>query len=284
MKIDLNTSAVRALLRKRYAPTEWAFLEEVPPATGGGASYADAVAVNLWRSRGLSIYGFEIKVSRGDWLREIKRPAKAEGVFNYCDGWYVVALPGIVQPGELPAAWGLIEARSATRLVEQVAAPRLSPQPVDRAFFASLIRRAYESLDAMAELKLRGAVTDARAAIDEQIHQAVAKRSTELAQIKESIAAWEVATGLRFDRYSGPPKDVIQLAQELLRLQHRSYGYSEQPGFAFLEKLADDLHSASDLVRNALHLNQVALPPVQQSPPGGHAPAAQEPANASPVN
>jgi hypothetical protein len=136
----------------------------------------------------------------------------------------------------------------------------------------------------MAELKLRGAVTDARAAIDEQIHQAVAKRSTELAQIKESIAAWEVATGLRFDRYSGPPKDVIQLAQELLRLQHRSYGYSEQPGFAFLEKLADDLHSASDLVRNALHLNQVALPPVQQSPPGGHAPAAQEPANASPVN
>jgi hypothetical protein len=41
-------------------------------------SRADAIARHLWPSQGLELIGFELKVSRSDWLREIKDPYKCE--------------------------------------------------------------------------------------------------------------------------------------------------------------------------------------------------------------
>jgi len=38
---------------------------------------ADYVAMDLWPSKGLALHGHEIKVSRSDWLRELKEPEKA---------------------------------------------------------------------------------------------------------------------------------------------------------------------------------------------------------------
>lgn len=71
------------MLRRKYPSPEWAFMQEVAPRPIGGR-YADVVAVNLWSSRGYAIHGFELKVSRSDWLRELKQPEKAEPIFRYC--------------------------------------------------------------------------------------------------------------------------------------------------------------------------------------------------------
>ncbi len=108
-EIKFKTSDMRAMLRELHPTGEWALMEEVAPRTGGGTRYADGIAVNLWKSRGYAVHGFEIKVSRADWMRELKNPAKADELFGYCDHWWVVAAPGIVKPEELPAGWGLME-------------------------------------------------------------------------------------------------------------------------------------------------------------------------------
>lgn len=54
------------------------------------------------------VIGFEVKVSRGDWLRELRDLSKSEAWKMYCTHFYVVAPKDVVKPEELPTGWGLI--------------------------------------------------------------------------------------------------------------------------------------------------------------------------------
>lgn len=89
---------------------EYAFLRQVRNAAGFDASRTfDAVAIHLWPSRGFITDVIEVKVSRSDWLRELKEPAKAEAAHTLADRFIVAAPTGIVRSGELPPGWGLLE-------------------------------------------------------------------------------------------------------------------------------------------------------------------------------
>lgn len=131
---------IRALLRKRYPAPAWAFLEEVRNGTGFGrtARTADALAMSLYPSAGLHLHGFEIKVSRADWLRELKAPNKADEISRYCNFWWIVAKADVVRPSELPPKWGLILADDKLRV--EVAAPGLDPQPPSLPMLAAIMR------------------------------------------------------------------------------------------------------------------------------------------------
>lgn len=100
----ITAAAVLDLLRKRYEPPAWAFLEQVRNSTGWKRTerYADAVAMSLWPSRGLEVHGFEIKVSRSDVLKELRDPEKAAPIMRFCDRWWLVlGDKDLIQPGEL---------------------------------------------------------------------------------------------------------------------------------------------------------------------------------------
>lgn len=249
--VRVNTESVRALLRKRFAAPEWALMEEVAPSTGGGTGYADAVAMNLWKSRGHSVFGIEIKVSRSDWLRELKKPAKAESVFQYCDGWYIVAPAGVILDSEMPATWGYIEVKGG-RLVEKIRPPKLEPQPLNRQFVASLMRRGFEQIDQLAASRQRQAIAEARAEIDKRVEEKVHQSTLHHERAKEAIRAWEEATGLKFDTYGGPSKKIIRMAQHLEKL-HFQYSHTHRDNeFGFLATMAENLDRAAGILRDAL--------------------------------
>lgn len=138
------THQIREALRKKYCLPEWVLMEEVRDAAGfDSRRSADGIAMSMWPSRGLEVHGFEIKASRSDWLREIKNPAKAEAIANYCDKWWIVAAQKVVNPGELPPMWGLLEQTGADGLKVQIQAPtREDVRPLDRSFVAAMLRRA----------------------------------------------------------------------------------------------------------------------------------------------
>ncbi len=145
--MSVTSSDILVGLRKRYAAPEWRLFPEVRNGTGWAreSGIADAVAMNVWPSGGYAIHGIEIKVSRGDWLREARDPAKNVGVRQFCDAWWI-AVPdaAIVRVGELPAEWGmLVVADGAVRTT--VKAPTLTPMPMDRGFAAVLIRAAADA-------------------------------------------------------------------------------------------------------------------------------------------
>ena len=109
--VRLGAGAVyEAIVRAHPAP-EWAVIAEVSDATGGRASRrADALAMNLWPSRGLEIRGFEIKVSRSDLKRELVDPSKADAVGAFCHTWALATPAGLVRSTDnVPACWGLFE-------------------------------------------------------------------------------------------------------------------------------------------------------------------------------
>jgi len=101
---------------------------------------ADFIAMDLWVSGGLEIHGHEVKVSRSDWLRELKEPEKAAEFIPYVNRWWlVVPDPVIVGLGELPDGWGLMAMRGG-RLAVIERAPKRDALALPPTRLAALLR------------------------------------------------------------------------------------------------------------------------------------------------
>ncbi|WP_053555298.1 hypothetical protein [Sphingopyxis sp. 113P3] len=176
----LRASDIRAALKKKFCAPEYALFFEVGDATGGRARrWADAVAMGLWPSRGLSLSGFEIKVARNDWVKEMRAPAKAEAIARYCSQWWMVTSPGIIREGELPELWGHFELHpNGLRVIKP--APLTEAEPITREFLAALLRRASE-LDRKIE--------------HEAIEKAIARDAEATKRQIENEVAWRTRRG-----------------------------------------------------------------------------------------
>lgn len=125
---------------------ERAFLRRVKRATGFHEREADAVSCSLWASRGIEFEGYEIKVSRSDWKRELANPEKADGMVLMCHRWWIVAPEGIVPAAEVPETWGLLEVVGEGELRTAVKAPKRVDAKPDWPLVASLMRKANETV------------------------------------------------------------------------------------------------------------------------------------------
>ncbi|MGJ0508951.1 MAG: hypothetical protein ACR652_17860 [Methylocystis sp.] len=197
--MNAAAESVRAALEKRYQAPEWSLLFEVGQGTGtAGGRYADAVAMNLFPSRGLRVEGVEIKISRGDWLRELRDPAKSEPIQRFCDHWWIATTPEIVLPGELPPTWGLIELKGGCMRVK-VNAPKLEPEPLGRPFLAAMLRRATEKADKELRRRVREETEAERARIDERVRREVEVRTNSHKNLQRFVEEFEEASGLLID-------------------------------------------------------------------------------------
>lgn len=246
LQLTEKTPSIYELLRTKYAAPEWALMEEVAPKTGGGTRYADAVAVNLWQSRGHAVNGFEVKVSRSDWLRELKQPEKADPVMRYCDYWWLVSEKGVVKPGELPINWGHME-RSGNSLRVATAAPKLEAQPLTREFFASLMRRGHEQLESIASKQWANKHAEMLRVQQAEIADRVRYATRDAEALREQVRKFEAATGITISQYSSPIP-MVALAKRLANLQ----GFDSSGALGRLQHLSDQLEDASSKLRAAL--------------------------------
>ena len=86
------------------------FFEELRVGTGfavGNDQRIDAFAIHTFPSRGLIRTAYEVKVSRQDFLNELKNPEKRKFAMLMSNQFYFVTSPGIVKEGELPPDCGL---------------------------------------------------------------------------------------------------------------------------------------------------------------------------------
>lgn len=109
-------------LRRRYSKNHgngprYVYAEHVRNQCGFGGWYGkdelrlrtiDALVIDLWPSSGHVIEGFEVKVSRSDWLTELKDPSKAEAFRPYCHRWWLVVPDVNIVRDDLPEGWGLL--------------------------------------------------------------------------------------------------------------------------------------------------------------------------------
>lgn len=139
----MSKDTIYNLLRARYPENGYALLEEVSDKAGFDRSRsADYIIMNLWPSRGLALEGIELKSHRNDWLNELKKPEKAENIFQFCDHfWLLTSDESIAKLEEIPSTWGWLCIKGS-RIFIKKQAPQLTPKPISRHFLAALLKRA----------------------------------------------------------------------------------------------------------------------------------------------
>lgn len=228
----MTTSAdIRALLRKRYQHPEWALCFEVANATGTNARrYADAVAMNLFPSRGLAIHGFEIKISKSDFMSEISKPEKSVAVQQYCDHWWIVAPASAVDETLLPKTWGWLRV-DKDKLVAAKQAPDLEAKDVTRSFMAALVRRANEIDAGEVEKLVQDKVQFMRAEDEKRFERRVSERTRKGDDAIKALE--ELKTKLGTDGWRLLDSDEIARAVKLVQEAGLTRTYS---GLRGLEK------------------------------------------------
>jgi hypothetical protein len=199
---ELEEGDLLAVLSKRYPDPEWAFLVQVRNGTGYSRTTrtADAIALNCYPSRGMELHGFEVKVTRSDWLRELAKPDKSESIQSYCDRWWIVVPEGIVKEGELPPTWGLLELPDGkTKLKLTVDAPKLEAKPLDRSFVASVLRSAArtEVSDPMLERARAEGYEQAKEAAERYGNRRLETKKAELDRLQREVAEFERRSGVK---------------------------------------------------------------------------------------
>lgn len=197
-----TTGELELALRHKYGGEEWALFFQVRDATGfQGSRTADALAMGLWPSRGLELHGFEIKAFRGDWLRELKKPSKAEEISSYCDRWWIVAGDKeLVKPHELPPTWGLMTPHGDGLRIA-VPAPKLTPATIDRLFLAALLRRA--ALHSPSAEAIKAATEAGRKEGLTQRDFNTQHERDEHKRLQEQVKKFKETSGVEIDRWRG---------------------------------------------------------------------------------
>lgn len=217
----IDAAKLRALLRRKYPADQYAMLYEVRDASGFSAKRsADVMLIGLWPSRGNMVEGMEVKISRSDWLRELKKPEKAEAFFEFCDRWWVIAATSdIVKLSELPPTWGLMVPRGKG-LGIIVEAPILKPTPVDRSLLAAMLKRATDTaadspeVQALIELRVKNATEK----VDQRIEWATRNLTNENERLKDAFAKFEQASGLKISQWNAG--DVGEAVKLVMRGEH----------------------------------------------------------------
>jgi len=226
--------------------------------TGGRERYADAIAMSLWPSRGLDIIGFEIKVSRTDWQKELKDPSKSEALMQFCDKWYlVVGDKSIVHDGELPPTWGLI-APKRTRLGIITSAPALTPKPVSKPFLASILR----SSQRLQNEAMQDMVT---AQVKERVKLRIKNRQEEEAhwkaryeKLQEKVAEFEKNAGFRITGWGASNPGLLG---KLVNYVHGKGARVIMQQARGMQAKIDELAKAAEEVIKVAEENDVELPP-----------------------
>lgn len=212
------------LLAKRFEREDWVFLPQVRNGTGFArrARTADAIVMNTYPSRGLHLQGFEIKINRGDWLRELKDPAKAESIARFCDYWWIVTSDKqIALAEELPAPWGLLVANEkATKFEIVKPAEKLAAQPIDRLMLGSLLRSAIEGKVNRASVapQIEAALKAGRADGEAVNASAVKIAQDNLTKLTATVNKFEEESGLRISAPWGRPASgsTVRVLQRVL--------------------------------------------------------------------
>ena len=181
--------------------------------------------MNLFPSRGLAVHGVEIKVARGDLIKELAQPQKADEIAQFCDFWYVATPKGLCDPDELPITWGLLELHDNGAIRERKKATKLEAKPLSRVFIAAMARRINQldevTISKIAEEKIK----PERDRLDKQAAELREERNKyphglmdKYNELRAEIDAFEAAIGFKIrDGWRGS-EDICRAAEVVRRI------------------------------------------------------------------
>ena len=246
MKVSL-TDEIKNAIKARFCQPEWATFFEVPNSTGGADRRMDAFSMNMYRSKGFAIQGFEVKISRSDLLRELKDPSKSEALGQYCDFWYLAVPKGLIkEDDQIPEFWGIYEYENGILKIKKKAI-KLDPKTVTRPFVAALLRKPEEEFNN---------------AVSQRVREHEKKRDEEFPKCVETAVARELE--YRKQRWERE-LDIIETIKEAMGGDFFRYiekddclrlvklnNYIKENGYGTIGKLMDDMRETADKISNVI--------------------------------
>ncbi len=180
------------LLASLFPPPAFVLLPQVRNQTGYAKRdrTADAVGASVWPSRGLYLFGVEIKTSYSDFRREIEKPDKSLAIQQFCKYWYIAAPGGVVPEGEVPETWGLIECKRSAKIIRK--APELTAKPPAVEFICSVMRSL--AACSVPTEQVQPQIEAARTAAGERVSR---DQREAFLQIKHMVENFEEASGVK---------------------------------------------------------------------------------------
>ena len=189
------------LLIQKYPTNEYVIMKEVSIGSG----YMDYLLLNLWQSRGNALTGIELKSHRSDWLRELKKPQKAENGFIYCNYFYLLTTDeSIAKLEEIPFTWGwLAVSKNGKQIQVKKKAPALEPVFPTRSLITAMVRRAADKTNYVALSSIQDKIKEAREAEVKSWKREKENLTDELKALHEQIQLFENIAGVKFlDRHN----------------------------------------------------------------------------------
>lgn len=105
------SEVIEALKKDWRRDWEMVWIKEFRPSMGwnGEQRRLDLWGMHLSPAKGMHAHSFEVKVSRSDWLVELKQPLKRRMALAISNFFWLATPKGIIKPEELPPQTGLIE-------------------------------------------------------------------------------------------------------------------------------------------------------------------------------
>ena len=212
-----SSDVVRAIFDKHSGP-EWVRFAEVSSSTGyNSGRRADAICMAIWPSKGYVIHGYEVKVSRADFLKEMKDINKAEEVGKYCDYWWLATPVGLVDVNEVPERWGLIELCKNGMRIKKQAPQRDAPSELPRDFIASLLRKGRDEDDKYIQMEIDEKTKQIEERLKRNYQREAEVRGGQVAKNANWIKRFEDRLGGSFRTFDIPENfaDRMKIAKSL---------------------------------------------------------------------
>jgi hypothetical protein len=233
----LSTPALEEMLREKYPRDKYALLFDVPDAVSMDQKRRiDALAFGCWASLGRTLEGFELKISRGDWLREMKQVNKADPFVALCDRfWLVTSDSTVAKLDEIPACWGWMAATKAGLRIQRPASKLPGcGESFPRSFVIGVMRRLQDDLIGSPDVRtyIDGKIKAATASVDQRIKWATDRAANDLKRNQEAIKEFEDASGIPFKTYG--MGNIGAIVKQL-----RGLGYGENDGLNAVSHLLE---------------------------------------------
>lgn len=194
-----TAASLTQMLRERHSGGEWVFVEQVPDGTGmNKCRTADAIAMGVWAKTEFMLHGFEVKVSRSDWQKELNDLQKSRPFEQVCHYWWIVAPKGVVNADEVPANWGwLWPGQSRLNVGSR---PILNESAaLNYNFFAGLLRRVVRSVESIDESRITAAERSgyARGLADGKRISERSLKPSDDSELRRTIEVFESASGVK---------------------------------------------------------------------------------------
>jgi len=140
----MKTAEVLKSLMEFHPPNKWAFFDELRVGCGYGKDSEqrfDAWAIHYYPSKRNVTRCYEIKVSRGDFLNEMKKPIKRRAGLRLANEFYFVTPKDLLKIEEIPPECGLMEVGEEGQIETTIRAPHRDVMPPTWLFLSSICRR-----------------------------------------------------------------------------------------------------------------------------------------------